>query len=70
MTAAPSRVLWNDPLAVGVLLVVSAVEPHVPVEGGNILELAAADCALYRTIGGRRDGRGCVAAFRFRGDGR
>ena len=63
--------LRNDPLAVGVLLVVAAVEPHVAVEGGDVLELAAADCALHRAIGGRRcDCRDCVAALRFGGDGR
>ena len=63
--------LRNDPLAVGVLLVVAAVEPHVAVEGGDVLELAAADRALHRAIGGRgRDCRDCVAAFRFGGDSR
>ena len=64
--------LRNDPLAVGVLLVVAAVEPHVAVEGGDVLELAAADGALHRAIGGGRRGdcRDCVAALRFGGDGR
>ena len=64
-------VLRYDPLAVGVLLVVAAVEPHVAVEGRDVLELAAADGALHRAIGGRRgDCRDCVAALRFGGDGR
>ena len=60
----------SDPLAVGVLLVVAAMEPHVAVEGGDVLELAAADRALDRAVGGGRrdDCRGRIAALRFCSD--
>ena len=34
--------------------VVAAVEPHVPVQGGNVLELPGTDAALHHVLHGVR----------------